>query len=52
MTIPLRISHRRCTQLGEVHEVAEAITYFLTAEWTTGTVLEVDGGMALGITQG
>jgi 3-oxoacyl-[acyl-carrier protein] reductase len=37
-------------RIGEVHEVAEAIAYFLTAEWTTGTVLEVDGGMALGIT--
>ncbi len=39
-------------RIGEVHEVAEAIAYFLTAEWTTGTVLEVDGGLALGITQG
>ncbi len=39
-------------RIGEPHEVAEAITYFLTAEWTTGTVLEVDGGLALGITKG
>ena len=39
-------------RIGEVHEVAEAITYFLTAEWPTGTVLEMDGGMAKGITQG
>ena len=39
-------------RIGEVHEVAEAIAYFLTAEWTTGTIMEVDGGMALGITQG
>ena len=39
-------------RIGEVHEIAEAIAYFLTAEWTTGTILEVDGGMALGITQG
>jgi len=39
-------------RIGETHEVAEAIAYFLSAEWTTGTILEVDGGMALGITQG
>ena len=39
-------------RIGEVQEVAEAIAYFLTAQWTTGTVLEVDGGMALGISQG
>ncbi len=38
-------------RIGEVHEVAEAIAYFLSAEWTTGTVLEVDGGLALGITR-
>lgn len=39
-------------RIGEAEEVAEAIAYFLTASWTTGTVLEVDGGLALGITQG
>jgi NAD(P)-dependent dehydrogenase (short-subunit alcohol dehydrogenase family) len=39
-------------RIGEVDEVAEAIAYFLTAQWTTGTILEVDGGMSLGITQG
>lgn len=39
-------------RIGEVAEVAEAISYFLTAQWTTGTVLEVDGGLSLGITRG
>lgn len=39
-------------RIGEVEEVAQAIAYFLTATWTTGTVMEVDGGLALGITQG
>ncbi|MGK0224344.1 MAG: 3-oxoacyl-[acyl-carrier protein] reductase [Limisphaerales bacterium] len=39
-------------RIGEVEEVAEAIAYFLSAQWTTGTTLEVDGGMSLGITQG
>ena len=33
-------------------EIAAAIAYFVTAPWTTGTVLEVDGGLALGITKG
>jgi len=37
-------------RIGEVDEVAEAISYFLMAEWVTGTVLEVDGGLALGLT--
>ncbi|MFK7915615.1 MAG: SDR family NAD(P)-dependent oxidoreductase, partial [Pseudomonadales bacterium] len=39
-------------RIGEVAEVAEAIAYFMTAPWTTGTTLEVDGGLALGITNG
>lgn len=39
-------------RIGETSEVAEAIAYFLTAQWTTGTILEVDGGLALGLTQG
>jgi len=44
--------HQALGRIGQVHEIAEAIAYFLTAQWTTGTVLEVDGGMALGVTQG
>ncbi len=39
-------------RIGEVVEVAQAIAYMITAAWTTGAVLEVDGGLALGITQG
>ena len=39
-------------RIGKVEEVAEAIGYFLTAEWVTGTILEVDGGLALGLTKG
>ena len=39
-------------RIGTVEEVAQAIAYFLLAPWTTGTVLEVDGGLALGITRG
>ena len=39
-------------RIGEAHEVAEAIAYLLAAPWTTGAVMEVDGGLALGITRG
>ena len=39
-------------RIGQTEEVAEAIGYFLTAPWTTGSVLTVDGGLALGLTQG
>ena len=39
-------------RIGEVHEIAEAIAYFVTAPWTTGTILEVDGGLVLGLTNG
>ena len=30
-------------------EIAEAIEYLITAEWTTGASLVVDGGLSLGI---
>ena len=39
-------------RIGEVSEVAEAVGYFLSAEWVTGAILEVDGGLALGLTKG
>lgn len=35
---------------GTPDEVAEAVQYLLTAEWATGAVLTVDGGLALGVT--
>ena len=37
-------------RIGEVEEVAEAITYLLRARSTTGAI--VDGGSGLGLTQG
>jgi 3-oxoacyl-[acyl-carrier protein] reductase len=35
-------------RLGTPGEVAQAVEYLLAAQWTTGTVLTVDGGLALG----
>lgn len=39
-------------RIGTTEEIAEAIAYLTTAEWTTGAVLEVDGGMGLGVSVG
>lgn len=37
-------------RIGTGEEVAEAIAYLVSAQWTTGAVLEVDGGLGLGVT--
>lgn len=37
-------------RLGTVEEIAEAVEYLARAEWTTGNILTVDGGLGLGVT--
>ena len=37
-------------RLGTAEEIAEAIGYLICAEWTTGAILDVDGGIGLGAT--
>lgn len=37
-------------RIGTVADVAEAFEYLVRAEWTTGSVLTVDGGLGLGVT--
>jgi len=39
-------------RIGTATEIAEAIAYLCCAEWTTGAVVDVDGGLGLGITAG
>ena len=35
-------------RIGKAKEIGEAIEYLITAEWTTGAILDVDGGLGLG----
>jgi 3-oxoacyl-[acyl-carrier protein] reductase len=37
-------------RIGTTSEIAEAVEYVARAEWTTGGVITVDGGLALGVT--
>ena len=39
-------------RIGKTSEIAEAMDYLISAEWTTGAILEVDGGLGLGLTLG
>lgn len=38
-------------RIGSAEEIAEAIAHLACAEWTTGAVLDVDGGLGLGLTR-
>lgn len=38
-------------RIGTPEDIAEAMEYLLLAEWTTGAILDVDGGMGLGVTK-
>lgn len=37
-------------RIGTAEEIAEAVDYLARAEWVTGAILDVDGGLALGVT--
>ncbi len=38
-------------RVGTSTEIAEAMEYLVCAEWTTGAILDVDGGMGLGLSR-
>jgi len=38
-------------RLGTSTEIAEAVDYLARGEWTTGAILDVDGGLGLGVTK-
>lgn len=38
-------------RIGTPDEIAEAIEYLVRAQWTTGALLDVDGGLGLGVTR-
>ena len=38
-------------RIGLPMEVADAIVFMLQSKWTTGALLDVDGGLGLGMTQ-
>jgi len=42
-------SHALC-RIGTNTEIAEAVDYLARSEWTTGAILDVDGGLGLGLT--
>ena len=38
-------------RIGTVEEIAEAVEFLICSEWTTGSILDVDGGLGLGLTE-
>ncbi len=41
--------HHALKRIGTPEEIAEGIEYLARAEWTTGEILAVDGGLGLGV---
>lgn len=37
-------------RIGTTEEIAEAMAYLICAEWVTGAIVDIDGGLGLGLT--
>ena len=38
-------------EIGTPEDISEAVEYLINARWTTGAILDVDGGLGLGLTE-
>jgi NAD(P)-dependent dehydrogenase (short-subunit alcohol dehydrogenase family) len=44
------VAQQALDQRGKPSDIAEAMDYLVNADWTTGAILDVDGGLGLGVT--
>lgn len=44
------VAQQALAQYGKPSDIAEAMDYLINADWTAGAILDVDGGLGLGVT--
>jgi NAD(P)-dependent dehydrogenase (short-subunit alcohol dehydrogenase family) len=42
-------NHHALGRIGTSTEIAEGVEFAIRAEWVTGTVIAIDGGLGLGV---